>query len=179
MTVIGIDPGSRVCGYGVVCSKSNSLKLIESGVILLDKKNPDFNLRLLEIHNRLTEVIKRTRPDAASFESLFYAKNVQSLVKLSHARAVALLVAVQNSLEVSEYSPREIKKSVSGNGNAGKEQVQFMVKTLLNMTEQVKHYDVTDALATAICHILRAGVKTSGARTWEDFIRQNPDRISK
>jgi crossover junction endodeoxyribonuclease RuvC len=179
MKILGIDPGSRICGYGVIEIHGNSLELIEYGVVKVNKKNAPLPNRLLEIYNRLTEVIKRTSPDIATFESLFYSKNVQSLVKLSHARAVAVLAAVENDLHISEFTPREIKKSVSGNGNAGKEQVQFMVKTILGIKETPEFYDVTDALAVAICHSIRSDSKTQSVKSWKEFIEQNPDRIVK
>ena len=179
MRILGIDPGSRICGYGVIETNGNSIKLIELGVVKVSKKNTELPERLLEIYKRLSEVIKRTSPDVAAFESLFFSKNVQSLVKLSHARAVAVLAAVENDLVISEFSPREIKKSVSGNGNAGKEQVQFMVKTILGIKENPEFYDVTDALAVAICHSIRSDNKTGAVKSWKEFIEKNPDRITK
>ncbi len=179
MRILGIDPGSRICGYGVIEAKDNSVRVIEYGIIRVHKKNAELPERLLEIYKRLTEVIKRTEPEVAAFESLFFSKNVQSLVKLSHARGVAVLAAVENKLDISEFSPREIKKSVSGNGNAGKEQVQFMVKTILGIDETPDFYDVTDALAVAVCHSIRSNKQMSGVKSWKEFVEQNPDRIVK
>ena len=175
--ILGVDPGSRICGYGVIIKESNNIQLLEYGVVKVNLKNESFNSRLKEIFERLNQVIERTKPKYAAFESLFFAKNVQSLVKLSHARAVAILSAVESDLSISEYSPREIKKSVTGNGNASKEQVQYMVKTLLNITETPQFFDATDALAVAICHSLRSSTHTHSNKTWKEFIEQNPDRL--
>jgi len=179
MRILGIDPGSRICGYGVIEIKGNSLILVEYGVVKVNKKADPLSARILEIYKRLSEVIKRTKPDIAAFENLFFSKNVQSLVKLSHARAAAVLAAAENELHISEFSPREIKKSVSGNGNATKEQVQFMVKTILDIDETPEFYDVTDALAVAICHSIRSNQKTGSVKSWKEFIEQNPERVTK
>jgi len=179
MKILGIDPGSRICGYGVIEQKGSSLSLIEYGVVKVDKKGLSLPDRLLEINESILRVIERTSPEIAAFESLFYSKNVQSLVKLSHARAAAILAAVSKGLRISEFSPREIKKSVCGNGNAKKEQVQFMVKTLLGIKETPDFYDVTDALATAICHVTKSDTTSSSTKTWKEFIDKNPDRITK
>jgi crossover junction endodeoxyribonuclease RuvC len=177
--ILGVDPGSRICGYGVISKNGNLIELLEYGVVKVNLRDASFNDRLLEIHDRLQQVIARNKPTNAAFENLFFAKNVQSLVKLSHARAVAILAAVQNHLEISEYSPREIKKSVTGNGNASKEQVQFMVKTLLNIKENHQFFDATDALSVAICHSMRSANLTNTHKSWKDFIQNNPDRIIK
>jgi len=179
MRILGIDPGSRICGYGVIDHNGNSLTLVEYGIVRVDKKNQLLPERLLEIYKRISQVIDRTNPEIAVFENLFFSKNVQSLVKLSHARAVAVLAAVEKGLSISEFSPREIKKSVCGNGNAKKEQVQFMVKTILALKETPDFYDVTDALATAICHSMRSKSKSSSVKSWKEFAEQNPHRIAK
>ena len=179
MKILGVDPGSRVCGYGVIEKTGNKLTVIEYGVVKLDKKSELLPERLLEIFERILALIERTHPDTSAFESLFYFKNAQSLVKLAHARAAAVLAAVKNGLTISEYSPREVKKAVTGNGNAGKEQVQFMVKNLLNIKETPEFFDVTDALAVAICHALRSDSPQKTAKSWSQFVEQNQDRIVK
>ena len=179
MRVIGIDPGSVVCGYGVVEKEGSKLLLVEYGVIEAKKMHSHLSLRLKEIYERITKVIERTLPDEASLEATFYSKNAQSLIKLSHARAVALLAATMRELPVIEYSAKEIKKSVTGNGNASKEQVQYMTKSILNISETPEFFDATDALATAICHIQKAQQKSSRPKSWKDFVEQNPNRIFK
>jgi crossover junction endodeoxyribonuclease RuvC len=179
MIVLGIDPGSIICGYGVIEKTGNELSLVEYGVIHAKKKEEHLPLRLKEIYSRLEKVIERTSPEYSAFESMFYSKNVQSLIKLSHARAVAVLAAAMRDIPVFEYSPREVKKAVTGNGNASKEQVQFMVRTLLKIEETPEFFDATDALAVAICHAIRSNGFHKASSSWEEFIRQNPDRIIK
>lgn len=177
MKILGVDPGSVICGYGVVESHSGKFSVVEYGVVRVRKKSIELPVRLKEIYLRITEVIKRTCPDAAVFESLFFSKNVQSLVKLSHARAAAVLAAAMYDLPITEYSPREIKKSVTGNGNASKEQVQYMVKTLLKIDETPEFFDVTDALAAAVCHSFRANMPRKATNSWSDYIKQNPAKV--
>jgi len=179
MIILGIDPGSIFCGYGVVEIQSNNLKLIEYGVIKAKKKQEKYPLRLKEIFIRLQAVIERTLPDETAIESMFYSKNVQSLIKLSQARAIAMLVSSLRDIPVIDYSPREVKKAVTGNGNADKIQVQYMVKKLLNIEETNEFYDATDALAVAICHSSRRKTSNNTIKTWKDFIEQNPKRIIK
>ncbi|MCL5991763.1 MAG: crossover junction endodeoxyribonuclease RuvC [Bacteroidetes bacterium] len=179
MIVLGIDPGSVICGYGVIEKKKNSLCVVEYGVIKAKKAYDELPYRLREIYQRLIKVIDRTKPDVAAFESTFYSKNAQSLLKLAHARASAMLAAAMNDIPISEYSPREVKKSVTGKGSASKEQVQFMVKTLLKIKETPEFYDVTDALAVAVCHSLKSELPSKKAGSWEDFIKKNPERIAK
>ena len=177
MKILGVDPGSVVCGYGVIEKQGNLLKLVEYGVIEAKRKHPDFNQRLKEIYHRLSEVIKRTQPDEAAFESIFFAKNAQSLIKLSHARGSAIVAVAQSDISIAEYSAREVKKAVTGRGAAGKEQVQYMVKTLLNITETHHFFDATDALAVAICHSLRSGEVSAGKTGWADYIKQHPELV--
>ncbi|MES2764247.1 MAG: crossover junction endodeoxyribonuclease RuvC [Bacteroidota bacterium] len=178
MRVLGIDPGSVVCGYGVIEKIGAKITLVEYGVIEAKKIHPSLQLRLEAIFTRLQKVVERSLPDEASLESLFYAKNPQSLMKLSHARGVAMLVPTLKQIPVTEYSAREVKRAVTGNGNSSKEQVQFMVRTLLNIEETPEFFDATDALAIAICHAFKAANPQSRARSWKDFIAQNPQRVA-
>ena len=178
MRVLGIDPGSVVCGYGVIEKIGAKITLVEYGVIEAKKMHPSLQLRLEAIFTRLQKVVERSLPDESALESLFYAKNPQSLMKLSHARGVAMLVPTMHQIPVAEYSAREVKRAVTGNGNSSKEQVQFMVRTLLNIEETPEFYDATDALAVAICHAFKASSPQSRARSWKDFITQNPQRVA-
>ncbi|MCX6155189.1 MAG: crossover junction endodeoxyribonuclease RuvC [Candidatus Kapabacteria bacterium] len=177
MIIIGIDPGSVVCGYGVIEKQKSVLRLVEYGVIQPKKKNENFNLRLLDIFERLKRIVETNKPDFAAFESLFFGKNIQSLIKLSHARSAAIIAALTAKSEIVEYSPREIKKSVTGRGNASKEQVMFMVKSILKISETPEFFDATDALATALCHSFRSNENITKVTNWEDFINKNPHRI--
>lgn len=184
MILLGIDPGSVVLGYGAIQSLGKSSKLMEYGVIRPKLKQEEFNLRLLEIYEDLSKVIKRVQPDVVSIEQMFYHKNAQTLIKLAQARAITILVAAQNKIPIVEYSTREVKKSVTGRGSASKQQVQFFVKSLLSISETPEFYDVTDALALALCHHLKAdynhiSVSHKRIKSWSDFIQHNPDRILK
>lgn len=180
MRIIGIDPGSLICGYGIIEAQGNSLRLIEYGVVEAQRKSPALPERLALIYERLCAVVERTKPSAAAMEALFYARNVQSLLKLSHARGVAMLVLAQHKLAVAEYAARLIKRSIAGKGNASKEQVAFMVRSMLSIEEPPEFLDATDALAVAITHALRASHNTQSRRkasSWQEFIERNPDRI--
>jgi crossover junction endodeoxyribonuclease RuvC len=129
-------------------------------------------------------VIERSLPDELAIETIFYSKSAPSIIKLAHARSAAILAAVMAEIPTSEYAPRSIKRSVTGNGNASKEQVQYMMRTLLNIEETPDFYDATDALAVAVCHCNQLGVlagKSGGkkASSWKEFIELNPDRVKK
>ncbi len=178
MKILGIDPGSVFCGYGVIETQPN-LAIIEYGTIELKKKHDDFNLRLKEIYEKIFNVITRNKPEQAAIESTFYAKNAQSLIKLSQARAAAILAIINNNIDVSEYSAREIKKSVTGRGAASKEQVQFMVSSLFKTDISSKYFDTTDAIAIALCHSNKAKYGVSKAKSWSQYIKDNPKKIIK
>jgi len=177
VTILGIDPGSVVCGYGVVLKKGNEIELIEHGVIESKRQQIEFNLRLKEIHMRLNEVIKRTKPTISAFETMFYSKNIQTLLKLSQARASAMLSVLLKGIPITEYSPREVKKAVTGRGAASKEQVQFMVKTILNIVETPELFDATDALAVAICQAVRHNDLKSSSTNWAEYIKNHPELV--
>ncbi len=150
--MLGIDPGSRITGYGVVEKlKGGELSRVCDGQVLL---NPSVSLpeRLLAISNAIKRIIDEFKPDAMSVESIFFAKNVDSAVKLGEARGIPLLCAASAGVPVYEYAPRSIKQAVTGYGNATKEQVQKMIKIFLKTEEGIKP-DAADALAIAICHI--------------------------
>ncbi len=164
MKVLGIDPGSLTTGYGVVLKGGGgSLKSLSHGVVKLDQASP-LSERLLAISEAIKGIIEEFRPDVAAIETVFFGKNVRSAIVLGHARGVLMLSAASFGLEVFEYDPRSIKQSVTGYGNATKDQVQRMVKALLK-TPDTARPDAADALATAICHInhFRKGV-SSGRR---------------
>jgi len=179
LRILGIDPGSIYCGYGVIESNGEKITLIELGTIKAKKKYELLNDRIKEIFLRLNEVINRTNPDETAIETIFYSKNAQSLMKLSHARAAAVLANSLREIPISEYTPREVKKSVTGKGSASKEQVQFMVQKLLKIKEDPELYDVTDALAIAICHSFKRNLRKNKIKSWEDYMKQNPDKIIK
>jgi crossover junction endodeoxyribonuclease RuvC len=187
MIILGIDPGTLVTGYGVIeCGgKGGSFKLVEYGTIE-SKKIATLAVRLRVIFERLTAVIERANPDAVAIESAFYHKNVQSTLKLGHARGVAMLASILKDHTAAEYSPREIKRAVVGNGNASKDQVEFMVRSLLGLKPADKKLpDAYDALAVAITHAARFGNNGSSTsarksvKNWKQFAEANPGRIKK
>jgi crossover junction endodeoxyribonuclease RuvC len=153
--VLGVDCGTRRTGYGVIESDGGGHKLVASGVISTNVKDP-FEARLHEIARGLREVIRRHAPVAAAVEQVFYAANVRTALKLAHVRGVALLAIAEAGLELGEYSPLEIKTSVVGYGQAGKRQVQVMVQSLLRLDAMIESEDACDALAVAICHVTHA-----------------------
>jgi len=149
ITILGIDPGSRITGVGVIVARGSELKHVFSESLKLPKG--ELALRLHNIYARLQTVIAQTKPDVVVIEKVFLAKNPQSALVLGHARGAAMLAAVNNDLPVLEYSPTEIKKTVVGRGRADKAQVQHMMRVLLNL-RQTPEEDASDALAAAVCH---------------------------
>jgi crossover junction endodeoxyribonuclease RuvC len=176
MIILGVDPGTLFTGYGIVSQLKNKIARVTSGIIKLpaQKALPG---RLEIIYDELDKVIKTYRPDEFSIETAFYGKNVQSAMKIGYARGVSILTAVHNGLPVSEYSPREVKKSVVGTGAASKEQVGFMIKTLLELKEDLKKFDESDALAVALCHAFCLKTPAKKSKDWKSFIEAFPERI--
>jgi len=160
MRVLGIDPGSETTGWGVVEGdvSGHKYRLIEFGALKLPA-SATFSSRLLKICRGLEAVIERLKPDACAIEDAFYANNPKVALKLGQVRGVALLVAESAALEISEYSPRLVKQTVAGYGNAEKHQVQEMVRVLLSLTTAPEPHDAADALAVAICHFHHAGIQ--------------------
>lgn len=158
MKVLGIDPGSQTLGWGVV--EGNGLKYqgVAYGTVKSSPRQA-FSKRLLKIYNGIEEVIKRFEPDVISVEEAFYAKNVKVALKLGQVRGVVLLIGEQYQLKVAEYSPRLIKQTVVGYGNAEKHQIQEMVRLLLKLKKNPEPHDAADALAIAITHFHHAGVQ--------------------
>ena len=155
MIICGIDPGSRVTGYGFLEVQGNRYRCIDFGVIQGGNSSVDLGERLTGIFRGLLELMKAHSPDAVAIEGVFHAVNAQSALKLGQARGVALLAAAESGAEIVEYSPLAIKKAVAGYGRADKEQIQTMVGMLLNMSTPPSPYDAADALAVALCHAFR------------------------
>jgi crossover junction endodeoxyribonuclease RuvC len=153
--ILGIDPGSRITGLGIIdVIDKKDFKLCYHGCIKTDRKTT-LPLRLKQIYNGLTELIEKYRPDYIALEDIFYSDNVKTAIVMGHARGVSLLAAVNLGIIPAEYSPREVKQSVVGRGNASKEQVHFMVKNILNVAIDILPDDASDALAVALCHYHR------------------------
>lgn len=150
MVILGIDPGSRITGYGVIRKEGNRLKHIDNGAIFTESA-VDFPGRLKLIYEGLSGLIIKFSPDAVAIEDMFFANNAQSALKLGQARGAAIVAGVSAGLPVFEYTALQVKQSVVGHGKAAKEQVQHMVKVLLALPEPAQA-DASDALAVAICH---------------------------
>ncbi|MCE7053956.1 crossover junction endodeoxyribonuclease RuvC [Algoriphagus sp. AGSA1] len=178
--ILGIDPGTNVMGYGVILTNGKKYKLLQYGVIHL-KKYGSHELKLKKIFERITGIIEEFLPDSVALEAPFFGVNVQSMLKLGRAQGVAMAAALAREIPITEYSPKKVKQSVTGNGNASKEQVAAMLQTLFSITELPKMLDATDALAVALCHHFHEGrVQTRGRNEgWKSFIEENPDRLKK
>ena len=181
MRILGIDPGSRFTGYGVISIEKNSQQLIEYGTLRLDATD-SHQLRLKHIYDRLMQVIERCHPDESAIEMPVYGKNPQSMLKLGRAQAASMLASLNREIPCTEYTPKEVKRAVTGNGNAAKEQVLFMVTSILRIDSknQPINLDASDALAVAICHAHRRDQTPASpgrSKDWASFVRNNPDRI--
>ena len=158
MRVLGIDPGSEMLGWGVVEGSGLKYSLVDYGVIKSSARQP-FSKRLLKAYREIEEVIERFSPEVLAVEDTFYAVNVGVALKLGQVRGAMLLLAEQKGVEIAEYSPRLIKQTVVGYGNAEKHQVQEMVRLLLRLQKAPEPHDAADALAIAICHFHHAGAQ--------------------
>lgn len=185
MIILGVDPGTLFTGYAVIRGVDKKLKLLHYDIINIP---PKFKLaaRLKLIYDSLVDVINLYNPDEFAIETAFYSKNVQSTLKLGHARGVSILAAANNNIPAAEYSPREIKKAVSGLGAASKEQIKYIVcKTFgINLYNFSKKLDISDAAAVALCHHYKLlNFKTSGLITnkissnWGDYVKLNPKKV--
>jgi crossover junction endodeoxyribonuclease RuvC len=178
--ILGIDPGTLVMGYGLIHIINNTIKPLSIGVIKLDKYD-DHAVRLKKIFERTTGIIDEYKPDELAIEAPFFGKNVQSMLKLGRAQGVAIAAALSRDVPVTEYSPKKIKMSITGNGNASKEQVAAMLKNMLGIDTEKQYLDATDALGAAVCHYFQnkpgksASVKKSYGN-WKAFITDNPGR---
>ena len=171
-----MDPGTNVMGYGVISIKGNSITLLQFGVIKLSEYETH-ELKLKKIFERVLGLINDFEPDEVALEAPFYGKNVQSMLKLGRAQGVAMAAALYRGIPIREYAPKKVKQSVTGNGNASKEQVANMVKQLLHFDEIPKLLDATDALAVALCHHYNAKLQGKKTSNWKAFLKENPNRI--
>jgi crossover junction endodeoxyribonuclease RuvC len=180
--ILGIDPGTNIMGYGIISVTGNALSLVAIGVLKLDKVD-DHSLRLKKIFEKVLGLIEQFHPDELAIEAPFFGKNVQSMLKLGRAQGVAMAAALARELAITEYSPRKIKQSITGNGNASKEQVAAMLQRMLTIRETPEYLDATDGLAVAVCHHFQQGIgstgntKTRKVTGWKGFLSANPDRI--
>lgn len=176
MIILGVDPGTINTGYGVVKQFNNKISLIDSGIIKIPAALT-MGKKLELIYDSLNVIIRKYLPDEFAIETAFYGKNVQSAMKIGYARGVSLLAASHNNIPANEYSPREVKKAVVGTGAASKEQVGFMVTTLLNLKKNEMKFDESDALAVALCHSFRVKTPSAKSKSWKSFVEAFPERV--
>ena len=177
--ILGIDPGTAIMGFGLISVKGNRIELISMHELIL-KKYPNHETKLKYIFERTLSLIDEFHPDEVALEAPFFGKNVQSMLKLGRAQGVAMAASLHRDIPITEYSPKKIKMAITGNGNASKEQVAGMLKTLLNLKEfPTKYLDASDGLAVAVCHHFNSGnlVSDKNYSGWDSFLKQNPDRI--
>ena len=176
--ILGIDPGTVIMGYGLIHIKGTDPELLSTGVIKLDKFDEHAD-RLKKIFERTIAIIEEYKPDELAIEAPFFGKNVQSMLKLGRAQGVAIAAALSKNIPITEYSPKKIKMSITGNGNASKEQVAAMLQQLLKFKNTSQHLDATDALGAAMCHFFQGNkIKTGGKSYtgWKAFLVDNPKR---
>ena len=177
--ILGIDPGTSVMGYGIIMAKGKKMELMRMGVIRLSKY-PDHAVKMKKIFDRVCQLIEEFSPDELAIEAPFFGKNVQSMLKLGRAQGVSIAAALRYDMSYVEYAPRKIKQSITGNGNASKEQVAIMLQNMLKFKEMPKYLDATDGLAVAVCH--HQSSNTVGGKSyasWKSFINENPARAKK
>lgn len=176
--ILGIDPGTNVMGYGLIEIKGSEMKLLQYGVIHLSSY-ATHALKLKKIYERVSHVIEEYTPDEMALEAPFFGKNIQSMLKLGRAQGVAMSAALAREIPITEYAPKKVKSSVTGNGNASKEQVAEMLKKIFNIKDEPKLLDATDALAVALTHHFQAGRIQSSGGSWKAFVNKNPNRVKK
>lgn len=180
--ILGIDPGTVVMGYGIIAINGGNASVVTMDVLRMATKK-DIYERLQIIHAKVCELITKYKPTTFAIEAPFFGKNVQSMLKLGRAQGVAIAAAMQYQVNVTEYSPKKVKQSITGNGNADKEQVWKMLQTILKIQEKPQYFDATDALAVALCHHYQTssplGKKEKGFKGWDDFLAKNEHRIVK
>ena len=176
--ILGIDPGTTIMGFGLIKIQNNEMQLIQFHELHL-KKYENHYLKLDQIFKRTIEIIDEYHPDEIAIEAPFFGKNVQSMLKLGRAQGVAMAAGLSREVPITEYSPKKIKMSITGNGNASKEQVAKMLKSLLNISELPKNLDATDGLAAAVCHFYNKGTETENKvySNWNSYLSKNPNRI--
>jgi crossover junction endodeoxyribonuclease RuvC len=176
--ILGIDPGTTVLGFALLDATTSNGAFLDIGTFRLSKIKEHAD-KLKAIFEKTIHIIEQHQPQILAIEAPFYGKNPQSMLKLGRAQGVVIAAAMYKGLEVFEYSPRKIKQSITGNGNASKEQVAAMLQNMNLIKENEHPLDATDALAVAVCHHLQNRITTSGQKFsgWDSFITKNQDRI--
>lgn len=178
--ILGVDPGTTIMGYALMNVRQRVVTVIEMDVVKMTKL-PDQNAKLKKIFETTFELIRKYQPHILAIEAPFYGKNPQSMLKLGRAQGVVIAACLREGLEVFEYSPRKIKQSITGKGNASKEQVAAMLHRMCKIPGESHYLDATDALAVAYCHHLQNKIEITGEKFsgWGAFIAKNEDRVIK
>ena len=176
--ILGIDPGTNLLGYGVIEVQGNKLIYVGMGEIKLGMYE-NHGDKLQAIYRRISELIEGFKANIVSVEAPFYGKNVQSMLKLGRAQGVAMIAGLSREIPITEYSPKKIKKSITGNGNASKEQVAKMLQNLLKIENLPKNLDATDGLAAAVCHFYNEGNISGNKKylSWSSYVSKNKDKL--
>jgi crossover junction endodeoxyribonuclease RuvC len=176
--ILGIDPGTNIMGYGAIYISANQMQVETLGIISLEHLD-DHTLKLKHIYEKTISLIDTYKPDDLAIEAPFFGKNVQSMLKLGRAQGVAMAAGLNRGIPIFEYSPKKIKQSITGNGNASKEQVAAMLKSLLKIAEMPSYLDATDGLAAAVCHHFQNGRLNNSKSSytgWKSYLTANPTR---
>lgn len=176
--ILGIDPGTVIMGYAILHVQNTLLKPIDIGVIKLDKFEEN-SLRLKTIFERTINIIEQFKPDELAIEAPFFGKNVQSMLKLGRSQGIAIAAALSKNIPFTEYSPKKIKMSITGNGNASKEQVAAMIQQILGIKNDHQYLDATDAMGAALCHYYQNKNLSNSTKSytgWKAFVADNPKR---
>lgn len=178
-TIIGIDPGTKLLGFGVIEIEGGKPAFVDMGVLdLRDEANPYSKLK--QIFETVSEVVRTYHGTEMALESPFYGKNAQVILKLGRAQGAAMIAAMEQGLPVYEYAPRQAKQAITGNGGATKEQVSMMLEQTLKFKLETKHLDATDALAIALCHYYSTSGPFSCRKTassWERYVLEHPEKV--
>lgn len=178
--ILGIDPGTRFLGYGLLRITNDKVTVLQYGVLNLTKYTTQ-GAKFLKIHERILGILEEFLPDEIAIESPFFGKNIQSMLKLGRVQGMVMSLAFSKSIPIAEYEPKKIKQSVTGNGNASKEQVAKMVEIIANIKLDGKLHDATDALGIAICHHFHnkniSSTMKGTKKGWGAFVSENPERI--
>jgi crossover junction endodeoxyribonuclease RuvC len=178
--ILGIDPGTNLMGYGIIHGTGSQPVYADMGVVDL-KREGDHYMKLRRIYSSTLELIEKYLPDEVAIEAPFYGKNVQSMLKLGRAQGVAMAAVLSRDIPVFEYAPRKIKLSITSAGDASKEQVAAMLARMFALKSIPRNLDATDGLAVAVCHFFQQQLPLvkGGNKSWEDYVRKNPDRVKK
>jgi crossover junction endodeoxyribonuclease RuvC len=180
--ILGIDPGTNVLGFALLDAVGQSLTVVEMGVLTFAHIGEEHTDKLRYIFEQIQDLIRQHKPTEMAIEAPFFGKNVQSMLKLGRAQGVAMAAGMVNGLAITEYMPKKIKRAVTGNGNASKEQVAGMLENILHRKFTERYFDATDALAAAVCHHFQSSGPLKGQKSytgWGAFVKDNPGKVKK